>query len=187
MKNEMPRILKSLAWIDHEINFVRDKSDRFVLLSAYQTSRMSPDPSTKNGAILVRDNGCLATFGVNKFPMNVEETEERLADREFKYKTIVHAEASAIINAARVGIPTHGCTLYCPFYSCCDCAKTIIEAGIKRVVGHAQLMAIASTHVSWIDSIVHGWNMMEEAGVKCDLFYGKLDIKTRFNHEDVSV
>jgi len=45
-----------------------------------------------------------------------------------------HAELNAITNAARVGIAVNGATLYCKFLPCYTCAKTIINAGIERVV-----------------------------------------------------
>ena len=45
-----------------------------------------------------------------------------------------HAELNAIINAARTGVSVDGATLYCKFVPCYTCAKSIINAGIKRVV-----------------------------------------------------
>ena len=55
-----------------------------------------------------------------------------------KYKTlheyVIHAEANAILFAAKNGIPTQDCTLYVTTAPCSECAKMIIQSGIKRVV-----------------------------------------------------
>lgn len=56
---------------------------------------------------------------------------ERYADRETKYALVVHAEANAIVTARE---PLHGYTIYCTHSPCAECAKLIVQAGIKRVV-----------------------------------------------------
>ena len=100
---------------------------------------------------------------------------------------IVHAELSAILEAAKKGLSTFNTTLYCPFYSCNECAKAIINSGIKKVIGHAQLMCLASQHTTWIDSIILGWSLLHESGVECYLYDGKFDLNTRFNGKDISI
>jgi dCMP deaminase len=50
------------------------------------------------------------------------------------HSRVVHAEANAILFAAKNGISTNGCTLYVTLSPCSECAKMIIQAGIKRVV-----------------------------------------------------
>jgi dCMP deaminase len=50
--------------------------------------------------------------GFNDFPRGVADLPERLQDKAEKLRPIVHAEVNAILNAARVGIPLKGCTLY---------------------------------------------------------------------------
>ncbi len=54
--------------------------------------------------------------------------------RAIEYGRSVHAEMTAILDAARRGVPTKGCTLYTTTYPCHDCARHIIAAGIDRVV-----------------------------------------------------
>lgn len=160
---------------------------RLRLCEAYKyANECSPDPSTKNGAVLVSTDGKF-TYGVNKFPEGIAETESRLTDKPTKYRLVVHAENGAIFNAAKHGKQVNGATLYCPFYACSECAKAIIQSGIKRVVGHAQIMALAFEHTTWVQSIVHAWDMLHEAGVECVLYDGMLGITTRFNGKDISV
>ena len=181
-------LMKSLDWLPGQLNLTTSSVDRFKIISAYQCANLnSPDPSTKNGAVLVNENGNILTYGVNRFPINIAETDDRFTDKAIKYKLIVHAENGAIFHAARQGKRVDGSTLYCPFFACCECAKAIIQSGVLRVVGHAQLMALASEHTAWVKSIVVGWAMMDEAGVQCDLYDGEMGIMTRFNGRDVAV
>lgn len=184
----MSSIVEELSWLPKPIVLSTDEEYRRLLERAYKHGNIhSPDPSTKNGAILVTKGGVTCVNGVNKFPDGIEETEERLIDKPTKYRLVVHAENGAIFNAAKWGNKTRGSTIYCPFYACCECAKAIIQSGVKRVVGHAQLMALAKDHTVWVKSIVDAWNMLHEAGVKCELYNGTVGVTTRFNGEDISV
>jgi cytidine deaminase len=51
-----------------------------------------------------------------------------------EFGRVVHAEMEALLSCARIGVSTVGATLYCTTYPCHNCAKHIIDAGIKRVV-----------------------------------------------------
>lgn len=180
--------LESVGWLPGPIVLTSNKLDRRMLEQAYgYANQASPDPSTKNGAVLVNRDGMIVTFGVNRFPTGVAETKSRLADKPTKYRLIVHAENSAVFEAAKHGKSVYGATLYCPFYACSECAKAIIQSGVKRVVGHAQLMALASEHTTWVKSITDAWDMLHEAGVQCDLYDGIVGVTTRFNSKDVPV
>ncbi len=184
----MNSIMESLSWLPRPIILTTSKRERDILLKTYLYAKeVSPDPSTKNGAVLVGVDGHILVFGVNKFPKGIAETQSRLIDKEIKYRLVVHAENGAIFTAARCGKRVHGSTLYCPFYSCTECAKAIIQSGVKRVVGHAQLMALASKHTTWVKSIIHAWDMLHESGVQCDLYDGIVGITTRFNGQDIAV
>jgi dCMP deaminase len=53
--------------------------------------------------------------------------------RPEKYLWMEHAERNAIYNAARVGIPLKGCVIYMDGIPCMDCARAIVQAGIKEI------------------------------------------------------
>lgn len=183
----MSNISEELKWLPQPCLTTGHIAHR-RLIQAYNHAReVSPDPSTKNGAILVSHDNEILSYGVNKFPTGVAATESRLLDKTTKYRLIVHAENGAVFNAARHGKVVNGSTLYCPFYSCSECAKAIIQSGIVRVVGHAQLMALAAKHTIWVQSITDAWNVLHEAGVQCDLYDGTLGVVARFNGRDVWV
>lgn len=125
----------------------------------------SKDPSTKVGSVIIAPNGhTVISTGYNGFARGILDTEYRLADRETKYGFIVHAELNAILNAARNGYPTMGCTLYCSgLPPCRECAKAIIQAGIAEVV--VRVPNTEGIPERWIQSIEDGDRMLKEAVV----------------------
>lgn len=184
----MSNVREQLLWLKHPFTVMSKPKYGEMLMQAYTyANETSPDPSTKNGAVLIGQDGSTLGFGVNRFPRGVAETPSRLTDKAVKYRMVVHAESSTVFNAARHGKKVQGSTLYCPFYSCCECAKAIIQGGIVRVIGHAQLMALASEHTTWVGSIINAWAMLNEAGVECCLYDGVVGTTTRFNGQDVPV
>lgn len=105
---------------------------RFLDLAEF-ISKWSKDPSTKVGAVITDSNNRIISIGYNGFPQNIVDN-NRLQDRETKYKIIVHGEMNAILFANR---SLNECTLYTyPFMPCPRCASMIIQAGINRVVSY---------------------------------------------------
>jgi dCMP deaminase len=105
--------------------------DKRFLELAEQVSTWSKDPSTKVGAVIVNDKRQVLGLGYNGFPRGVFDDPAMYADKETKYKYVVHAERNAIDNSFA---DTEGSTLYCTLYPCNECAKGIVQKGIKRVV-----------------------------------------------------
>lgn len=89
--------------------------------------------STQVGAILVGPDGEIRLTGYNGPPKGVEDLPER-RERPAKYLFASHAEANLIAFAAREGIRTKGCTVYVTHMCCASCARTLIQAGIVRVM-----------------------------------------------------
>jgi dCMP deaminase len=109
--------------------------DKRYIELAKQVSSWSKDPSRQIGAIIVGDKGQIISQGYNGFPRGISDTSERLNNRELKYKYVVHAEANAIYNAIHNGANTNGSTIYVTGLPVChECAKAIVQTGIKRVV-----------------------------------------------------
>lgn len=98
-------------------------------------SERSKDPSTKVGAVVVDERQVIAATGYNGFPRGIQDLPERWENRETKLTYVVHAEVNALLNASKSLV---GCILYVyPLFSCSNCAKAVIQAGIKRIVAHA--------------------------------------------------
>lgn len=89
--------------------------------------------STQVGAALVGPEREVRLTSYNGPPRGVVDTEDR-RERPQKYLFASHAEANLIAFAAREGIRTKGCTVYVTHYPCSACARTLIQAGVTRVV-----------------------------------------------------
>jgi dCMP deaminase len=131
---------------------------RFIELAKY-ISTYSKDPSTKIGAVIVdKDGRSIVSTGYNGFAKGVIDSQERLTNRDIKYKIVCHGEMNAILFAKR---DLTDCTLYTwPFGPCSNCGSYIIQTGIKRVVFPK------TTNERWIDSINLSKKIFEESGVK---------------------
>lgn len=107
--------------------------DRYLDL-AKQVSTWSKDPSRKIGAVAVGSKGQILSQGFNGFPRGILDSADRYNDRATKYKLVVHAEMNVIYNATFNGVSLDGASLY--VYGlpvCSECAKGIIQVGIKEV------------------------------------------------------
>ena len=110
-----------------------NKWDKRFLEMAGLVASWSKDPSTKVGTIAVRNRTVIAQ-GYNGFPRGIDDN-DRLDNRTVKYMYIVHSEMNAIYNAAENGVSLKGSTIYTVGLPVChDCAKGLIQVGIKRVV-----------------------------------------------------
>jgi dCMP deaminase len=145
--------------------------DHFLRMAEEQT-RMSTDPSTRVGAVIVGPKHELRAAGCNSFPHLICESPERMNDREMKLKLIVHAEMNAVLAAARVGIPLAGCTLYLAATDdtgavwggppCTRCTVELIQAGITRIVSRPK-KAVPSR---WHDDLLLSRQLLDEAGIE---------------------
>ena len=109
-----------------------DWDKRFLQLAKH-ISEWSKDPSTQVGAVIVDSNNRVVSVGYNGFPQGISD-DNRLDNRETKYKMILHAERNALLFAQR---PLEGCTIYTyPFMPCPSCASMIIQSGISSVISY---------------------------------------------------
>ncbi len=103
---------------------------------ALLSSLRSKDPNTKVGACIVDDDHKVVSIGYNGMPRNIDESKlswEKGEDLDSKYLYVCHAEFNAILNI-RNGSALKGCTLYVTLFPCNECAKAIIQVGIKEIV-----------------------------------------------------
>lgn len=139
-----------------------NKWDQRYLALAKEVSTWSKDPSTQVGAVTVGSKKEVLSQGFNGFPRGINDTDERYHHRETKYKLVVHAEMNAIYNATYSGTSLDGATLY--VYGlpiCSECAKGIIQVGIKKVV-----VEKSKELDNWNESVQLSQKMFDEAGVE---------------------
>lgn len=143
--------------------------DRRFLEMALLVATWSKDPSTQTGCVVVRGRRVLAT-GYNGFPRGVRDLDHRYAQRELKYKFVAHCDRNAIDDAAHRGVPLAGADMYLTGPPCNECMKSIIQAGILRVVWPVdnKFERDPATLRRWADSIKVTWLMAEEARVQLE-------------------
>lgn len=108
--------------------------DQYYMAVAQIVRLRSKDPKTQVGAVIVKDHRILST-GYNGFPLGISDDEfpwdkgnPNLEDNKYAY--VVHAELNAILNYKQ---DLSGATLYVTLFPCNECAKAIIQAGIRKI------------------------------------------------------
>ncbi len=111
--------------------------DDYFMAVAQLSAHRSKDPGTQVGACIVNKNKRIIGIGYNGFPAGCSDDELPWARDgaylDTKYPYVCHAEMNAITNAANKP-DLDGATLYVSLYPCNECAKLIIQVGIKEVV-----------------------------------------------------
>ncbi|MDP6856292.1 MAG: dCMP deaminase family protein [Candidatus Thalassarchaeaceae archaeon] len=138
-----------------------EKWDRRFIDLALHISDWSKDPSTKVGCVVVGADREIRSTGFNGFPRGIEDSIERLEDREMKYPLICHAEENAIMHAARIGISLKDCVAYVTWPPCTRCARSLIQAGVVEVVFPKDI----EIPDRWVEDFERSLSMMNEAGV----------------------
>lgn len=109
--------------------------DQYFMAMAHLAAFRSKDPNTQVGACIVNPEKRVVGMGYNGFPAGCSDDSYSWSrDGEFletKYPYVVHAELNAILNSIQ---NLQGCTLYVSLFPCNECAKAIIQSGIKKVV-----------------------------------------------------
>ena len=137
--------------------------DELFMRQVYLNADFSKDPRTKIGAVLTLEDKIVST-GFNGFPRKVVDYKFRYENRETKYNFICHAESNSVTTAARFGRATLGTTFYTQGIPCQDCCKTVIQAGIARIIVHKQWPDLIYSE-KWVKGIEISKIMMDEAGV----------------------
>ena len=121
----------------------------------------SKDPNTQVGACIVDKDNKIVGIGYNGFPIGCSDDSlpwERESDNynDTKYPYVVHAEANAILNSTK---DLHGSRIYVGLFPCNECAKLIIQSGIKEIV-------FLADKYKDTDSVKASRRMFELSGVK---------------------
>jgi len=143
--------------------------DQYFMGIATLSAERSKDPSTQVGACIVNPENKIIGIGYNGFPTGISDDDlpwARTGDPlETKYLYVCHSELNAIINSIQ---NLKGCTLYVSLFPCNECAKSIIQSGIKKVV-------YAEDKYSETNEVKASKKMLELAKIECEeyLFVNK--------------
>ena len=112
--------------------------DQYFMGMAKLTAMRSKDPNTQVGACIVSQDNRVLSVGYNGTPNNYPDIMfpwDREGDElETKYMYVVHAERNAILNFRGNTRDLEGAKIYVDLFPCNECAKEIVQAGIKEVI-----------------------------------------------------
>lgn len=143
--------------------------DEYFMGVAQLSAKRSKDPSTQVGACIVSTTNKILSVGYNGMPIGCSDDEfpwDREGDDpyETKYSYVTHAEMNAILNY-RGGGSLEGARIYVTLFPCNECAKAVIQTGIKEVIYACDKYADTS-------AIKASKRMLDAAGVKYTPYEG---------------
>lgn len=135
--------------------------DEYFMGISLLAAMRSKDPNTQVGACIVNEDNIILSTGYNGFPKGCDDDvfpweRENSEINKTKYPYVVHAELNAILNSG--GRSLKGAKIYVALFPCNECAKAIIQSGIKEVV-------YLSDKYAETDSTCASKHMLDAAGV----------------------
>ena len=143
-----------------------DKWNKRFMELAFLVASWSKDPSTKTGAVIVGPDKEIRATGYNGPVRGVDDDIPERLERPTKYDFFEHAERNALFNACLTGVQVKGCTMYATHAPCVDCARAIIQAGIKTVITNKIVIDENTPKNTWRDKLIVSSQMFKEAGVE---------------------
>lgn len=135
--------------------------DEYFMAVAMLSSKRSKDPNTQVGACIVGKDMKILSLGYNGMPIGCSDDEMPWTGQgdvlDTKYPFVCHAELNAILNSGANNLL--GSIIYVTLFPCNECAKAIIQSGIKTVVYHSDKYADS-------DGVKASKKMFEHAGVE---------------------
>lgn len=146
--------------------------DEYFMGIAELSARRSKDPSTQVGACIVSGDNKILSVGYNGMPQGCSDDEfpwdRQGGNLETKYYFVCHAELNAILNFR--GGSLEGSRLYATLFPCNECAKAIIQSGIKEIIYSCDKYAET-------DGVMASKMMFKAAGVKLTPYtFGNKDV-----------
>lgn len=133
--------------------------DEYFMGIAYLSSKRSKDPSTQVGACIVNQEKRIVSMGYNGMPHSCNDDVypwERNEGLDSKYLYVCHAELNAILNCYSGSV--RGCSVYVTLFPCNECAKAIIQSGIKEII-------YADDKYADTDGVKASKRMLDSAGI----------------------
>lgn len=142
--------------------------DEYFMGVALLAAKRSKDPNTQVGACIVDENNIILSTGYNGFPIGCSDDVFPWSreGKETKYPYVVHAELNTILNAN--GKNLRGSRIYVSLFPCNECAKAIIQSGIREVI-------YLSDKYNNTDGNIASKRMLSSAGVTTRCFEPTID------------
>ena len=146
--------------------------DEYFMGVAKLSALRSKDPNTQVGACIVSDDNRILSIGYNGAPNGFNDPDfpwdREGAALDTKYLYVCHAELNAILNYRGHRKDLEGARLYVALFPCNECAKAIIQSGIKEVV-------YISDKYKDTDGVIASKRMFDVCGVR----YHQLEVKEK--------
>ena len=142
--------------------------EEYFMNIAVLSALRSKDPNTQVGACIVNNKNRIVSIGYNGMPNGCNDIDMPW-DREgeyldTKYPYVCHAELNAILNNKS---DLEGCTLYVTLFPCNECAKAIIQSGIKKIIFNENKYELS-------DSCIASRKMFAKSGVDIVEYNGRI-------------
>lgn len=134
--------------------------DEYFMGLALLSAQRSKDPSTQVGAVIVNDDKKIISIGYNGAPRKLNDKkmpwkrEGNFIDTKYAY--VCHSELNAILNTST---SVQNCTIYVTLFPCNECAKAIVQSGIKEII-------YLSDKYNGTDGNIVSKKILDECGVK---------------------
>lgn len=138
---------------------------RFIELTKH-IATWSKDKSVGTCAVIANIDNRIVSIGYNGFPSGCNDEILERYDRPAKYLYTEHAERNAIYNAAMLGISTKNCIMYLMWFPCADCARAIIQSGIKKLVCYQPNF----NDSKWGDHFKAAFEMLNESNIEIEYY-----------------
>ncbi|MEK6819938.1 MAG: deaminase [Nanoarchaeota archaeon] len=157
--------------------------DDYFMTKVYLIASRSKDTRTHIGAVVVGPKKEIRSTGYNSFVRGLDdEVLERFEKGEKDY-WFEHAERNAIYNANLMGVSLENCTMYTNGIPCMDCARGVVQSGIKEVVIDGNWNSGSSQ--KRMEHNKRTEEMFEETKVKIRIHYATLVEIKRFNDGEI--
>lgn len=138
--------------------------DDYFMTMAYLVASKSKDQSTHIGAVVVGPKNEVRSVGYNSFVRGLRDDVKERQERPEKYLWFEHGERNAIYNATLIGVSLEGCRMYTNGVPCMDCARGIIQSGIKEVIIDSKWDE--DNNEKWKEHHKKSLEMFAETGIK---------------------
>jgi len=138
--------------------------DQLFMNMVYLIASLSKDKNTHTGAVVVGPDNEIRSLGYNGFVRGLNDNVPERQEKPEKYFWFEHAERNAIYNATLTGVSLKGCKIYTNGIPCSDCARAIIQSGIKEVIFDKTWEE--NNMQKWSESSKRSLQMFLETGVK---------------------
>jgi len=157
--------------------------DQLFMTMAYLVATKSKDRSTHIGAVVIGPAKEVRSTGYNSFPRGINDNVPERQERPEKYFWFEHAERNSIYNATLSGVSLNGCIMYTNGIPCMDCARAIVQSGIKEVV--VDKFWDDQNPPEWREHAIRTLELFKEAGIKLRFWQGELISIVKFNRGQV--